>query len=100
MSPAPPPDDFVDRVMDEVARHERRLPLVVAALAISALVLAVPAVVVLLARPAFDAALSLALAGAAEATSAVADNPLFWAGAALTAVWLAWLASRALRGRP
>ena len=47
---------FVDRVMGEVARHERRLPLVMAALAISALVLAVPAVLVLLARPAFDAA--------------------------------------------
>lgn len=98
MSAVPPPDDFVDRVMGEVARHERRLPLVVAALAISALVLAVPAAVVLLARPALDAALSLALAGVAQAVSAVADNPLFWAAAVVTAAWLAWLASRALRG--
>lgn len=85
--------------MDQVARHERRLPLVVAALAISALVLAVPAVVVLLAREALDAALSLALAGVAEAASAVADNPLFWAGTAVTAGWLAWLASRAIGRR-
>lgn len=92
-----PHDDFVDRVMGEVARHERRLPLVATALGISALVLAVPAVLVLLARPAFDAALSLALAGVAEAVAAVADNPFFWAAAAVTLGWLAWLASRALR---
>ena len=99
MSTPPTSDDrFVNRVMDEVARHERRLPLVVGALAISALVLAVPAVVVLLARPALDAALSLALAGLAEAASAVADNPIFWACVAVTAAWLAWLASRTLRG--
>ena len=100
MSAASPPDDFVDRVMGEVARHERRLPLVIIALAISALVLAVPAVVVLLARPAFDAALSLALAGIAEATSAVVDNPFFWVGAAVTLGWLVWIASRALSARP
>ena len=96
----PPPDDFVDRVMGEVARHERRLPLVAAALAISTLVLAVPAVLVLLARPAFDAAFALALAGLGEAVSAVADNPLFWAGSAITIAWLAWLVSRVLAGRP
>lgn len=96
----PAPDDFVDRVMDGVARHERRLPLVVAALAVSALVLAVPAVLVLVARPAFDGALALALAGVGEAVAAAADNPLFWAGAAVTLGWLGWLASRALAGRP
>lgn len=95
-----PPDDFVDRVMGEVARHERRLPIVVGALAISAVVLAVPAVLVLLARPAFDAAFSLALAGLGEAVGAVVDNPLFWAAAAVTAAWLAWLVSRAIAGRP
>lgn len=94
-----PPDDFVDRVMGEVARHERRLPLVMAALAISALVLAVPAVLVLLARPAFDAAFALALAGTVEAIGAVNDNPLFWAGGLVTVAWLLWLVSRALAGR-
>lgn len=99
MSGPPTPDDrFVERVMGEVARHERRRPLLLAALALSALVLSVPAVVLLLARPALEAALSLALAGIAEAAAAVVDNPLFWAGAGITAAWLAWLASRALRG--
>lgn len=95
----PPPDEFVERVMSEVARHERRLPLVTAALAISAVVLAVPAVVVLLARPAFDAALSLALAGCGEALSAAADNPLFWVAVGVTAAWLGWVITRALGGR-
>ena len=95
-----PPDDFVDRVMGQVARHERRRPVVVGALAISALVLAVPAVLVLIARPAFDAAFSLALAGLGEAVGAAADNPLFWAGAAVTLGWLAWLVSRVTAGRP
>jgi len=98
---APPPDDaFVDRVMGEVARHERRLPLVVAALAISAVVLAVPALVALRARPALDAALALTVAGLGQLVSATADNPVFWAGAAATLAWLGWLASRALRGGP
>lgn len=95
-----PPDDFVDRVMGEVARHERRLPLVVAALGISAVVLAVPAVLVLLARPAFDAAFALALAGLGEAVGAAADNPLFWAATVVTLGWLGWLVSRALARRP
>jgi hypothetical protein len=94
-----PPDDFVDRVMGEVARHERRLPLVVAALAASALVLAVPAALLLLARPAFDAAFSLALAGLGEAIAAASDNPLFWTAAVVTLGWLGWLASRAIAGR-
>lgn len=97
-SPSPPDDGFVERVMGTVGRHERRRPLVVGALALSALVLAVPAVVVLLARPAFDAAFSLALAGTAEAAAASADNPVFWLGAGVTAAWLGWVASRAVRG--
>ena len=96
----PQPDDFVDRVMDGVARQERRLPLVVAALAVSAVVLAVPAVLVLVARPAFDAALSLAFAGVGEVIAASADNPLFWAGSVVTLAWLGWLVSRALARRP
>lgn len=95
----PAPDDFVDRVMDGVARQERRLPLVVAALAVSALVLAVPAVLVLVARPAFDAAFSLAFAGVAEVIAASADNPLFWAASVATLAWLGWLVTRALAGR-
>lgn len=94
----PARDDFVARVMDRVARQERRLPLVAAALAISAIVLAAPAVAVLVARPAFDAAFSLAIAGCAEAVSAAADNPFFWLAAAVALGWLAWLVSRALRG--
>jgi hypothetical protein len=94
----PPRDDFVARVMDRVARQERRLPLVAVALAISAIVLAAPAVAVLVARPAFDAAFSLALAGCAEAVSAAADAPYFWLAVAITLGWLAWLVSRVVRG--
>jgi hypothetical protein len=98
MTGQPRGDDFVARVMEQVARQERRLPLVAAALVISALVLAVPAVAVLVARPAFDAAFSLALAGCAEAVTAAAGSPVFWLAVAVTAGWLIWLATRALRG--
>lgn len=100
MSGPPRDDAFVDRVMGEVSRHERRLPLVVAALAISALVLAVPALVALRARAALDAVLALGAAGLREMVGATIDNPLFWGGVAVTVVWLAWLATRALGGRP
>ncbi len=72
---------------------------VVAALAVSVLVLAVPALVALAAKPAIDAGLALAAAGLGELLSATADNPFFWAGVAVTLGWLGWLASRALRGR-
>jgi hypothetical protein len=34
-----------------------------------------------------------------EIGSAVADNPFFWGGVAITAGWLGWLVSRALWGR-
>lgn len=101
MRDAPPPDDdFVERVMGGVARSERRLPLVAAALAVSVLVLAVPAVVALVARPALDAGLALMGAAIREVTFAVSDNPFFWVGVALTVGWLAWLATRALGRGP
>lgn len=99
MSGPPGDGDFVERVLGEVARQERRLPIVLGALGVSALVLAVPAAVALAVRPALDAAFALTLAAAAEALGAVADNPLFWLGLALTVGWLGWLASLALRGR-
>ena len=99
MSEPPPEDLFVDRVMGEVARNERRLPLVVLALAVSALVLAVPALIALRVRPALDAAFSLAAVGAGELIAAISDNPLFWVAASATALWIAWLAWRALGGR-
>lgn len=92
-------DLFVDRVMGQVARNERRLPLVIVALAMSALVLAVPALVALRARPALDAGLSLAALGLGQLVAATADNPFFWIGVAVTLLWLLWLASRALSGR-
>ena len=92
-------DPFVDRVMGEVARNERRLPLVVLALATSAVVLAVPALIALRVRPALDAALSLAALGIGELLAATSDNPLFWIGATATILWIAWLVSRALSGR-
>ena len=72
---------------------------VVAALAVSVLVLAVPALVALAAKPAIDAALSLAAAGVGQFLSATTDNPFFWAGEAITLAWLGWLASLALRRR-
>ena len=90
---------FVDRVMLEVARQERRLPRVLLALAVSALVLAVPAVLALRGRRALDAAIALSLAAAREIIVDVADNPVFWAGVALAVVWLCWLSWRALGGR-
>ena len=70
------------------------------ALSILVLVLAVPALVALAARPALDAGLALAVAGLRELVGATADNPFFWAGVAITVLWLGWLASRALMGRP
>jgi hypothetical protein len=98
----PPASDqrFVDRVMMEVARQERRLPRVIIALAVSVLVLAVPAVLALRARTALDAAVALSLASARELVVGLADSPFFWAGAGLAALWLAWLSWRALGGRP
>lgn len=100
MTGTPPTDQsFVERVMGEVARHERRRVPVAAALAVSALVLAVPALVALVARPALDAGLALAAAGLGELVSATADNPVFWVGVAIAVAWLGWLASRALMGR-
>jgi hypothetical protein len=98
-TPPPPDQSFVDRVMGEVARQERRRVPVALALSILVLVLAVPALVALAARPALDAALSLAVAGIGEIVAATADNPFFWAGVAITILWLGWLASRALAGR-
>ena len=93
-------DRFVDRVMGEVARQERRRVPVALALSILVLVLAVPALVALAARPALDAGLALAAAGLRELVEVTADNPFFWAGVAITVLWLGWLASRALMGRP
>jgi high-affinity K+ transport system ATPase subunit B len=93
-------ESFVDRVMGEVARQERRRVPVALALSILVLVLAVPALVALAARPALDAGLALAVAGLGELVSSTADNPFFWAGVAITVLWLGWLASRALMGRP
>jgi hypothetical protein len=98
--PAPPDDDFVERVMGGVARNERRLPLVVAALAVSVLVLAVPGVVALVAQPALQAGLALAAAALREVAGAVIDNPFFWVAVAVTAGWLVWLATRALGRGP
>ncbi|MGE0027832.1 MAG: hypothetical protein AB7O78_03715 [Thermoleophilia bacterium] len=99
--PTPPPDDdFVERVMGGVARSERRLPLVVAALAVSLLVLAVPGVVALVARPALDAGLALMGAALREVAGAVVDNPFFWVGVAVTAGWLVWVATRAVGRGP
>lgn len=92
-------DAFIDRVMGEVARSERRLPLVVAALGFGALALAVPGLIALRARPALDAALALAVAGLGETITAIADNPLFWVGLAIAGAWLVWLATLAVRGR-
>jgi hypothetical protein len=91
--------NFVDRVMGEVARQERRRVPVVLALGAAVLVLAVPALVALAARPALDAGLALGAAGLGELVAATADNPFFWAGAVITLAWLAWLISRALAGR-
>ena len=100
MTGTPPPDQsFVDRVMGEVARQERRRVPIALALAILVLVLAVPALVALAARPALDAGLALAVSGLRELVSATADNPFFWTGVAITILWLGWLASRALAGR-
>jgi hypothetical protein len=93
-------DPFVEEVMSGVARQERRLPAVTAALAAVALVLALPAVVALKARPALEALLSLGRAAMGEAASAAVDNPAFWAGAAVAAGWLGWLAWRALGRGP
>jgi hypothetical protein len=97
---SPPDESFVDRVMGEVARQERRRVPVALALSILVLVLAVPALVALAARPALDAGLALAASGLGELVKATADNPFFWAGVAITVLWLGWLASRALMGRP
>jgi hypothetical protein len=97
---SPSDESFVDRVMGEVARQERRRVPVVLALSILVLVLAVPALVALAARPALDAGLALAASGLGELVSTTADNPFFWAGVAITVLWLGWLASRALMGRP
>lgn len=85
--------------MGEVARQERRRVPVALALGAAVMVLAVPGVVALAARPALDAGLSLAEAGMSQLVSATADNPLFWVGVAITLGWLGWLVSRALAGR-
>jgi len=90
-------EDFVDRVMGEVARQERRRVPVVLALGAAVIVLAVPALVALAARPALDAGLALGAAGAAELVKATADNPFFWTGVVVTVAWLGWLVSRAVR---
>ena len=97
---SPSDEGFVDRVMGEVARQERRRVPVVLALSILVVVLAVPALVALAARPALDAGLALAASGLGELVSSTADNPFFWAGVAITVLWLGWLASRVLMGRP
>ncbi len=92
--------DFVERVMGEVARQERRRVPVALALGAAVIVLAVPALVALAARPALDAGLALGAAGLAELVKATADNPFFWAGVVITLAWVGWLVSRALAGRP
>ncbi|MDX6647186.1 MAG: hypothetical protein QOK40_2913 [Miltoncostaeaceae bacterium] len=97
--PAASDQRFVERVMTEVARQERRLPRVLLALAVSALVLAVPAVLALRARVALDAALALSLASARELVLGIGGSPFFWVGAGLAALWLGWLSWRALGGR-
>ena len=95
----PVDDRFVERVMSGIRRQERRLPLVVVALVASALVLAVPALVMLLARPAFEAGVALALVSLRELIAATSDNPIFWSGVAVALIWLGWLALRAIGGR-
>jgi hypothetical protein len=96
MSEAPRQDErFVERVMDELARQERRLPRVALTLAASALVLAVPAVLALRARVALDALIALSLASARELVTEGLGNPLVLAaagGAALLLGCLGWLA--------
>lgn len=86
--------------MGEVARQERRRVPVAVALGISAIVLAVPALVALAARPGIEAGTALAAAGLRELVAATADNPFFWAGVAVSLIWLGWLASRVMKGRP
>ena len=90
---------FVDQVMRGVERQERRLPRVAAALLALALVLAVPAVVVLRAGSAVRVVVDLGLALVNEVLGAVADNPIFWIGVGVTALWLGWLLVLALGGR-
>ncbi len=96
---APPEDRFADRVMDRLARQERRLPAVVAALCAAVLVLAVPALVALAARPGLEALVALGAVAAREVIGGLLDNPVFWTAVGLGVVWLAWLASVAVRGR-
>ena len=90
---------FVDQVMRGVERQERRLPRVAVALLALALVLAVPAVVVLRAGSAVRVVVDLGLALVNEVLAAVVDNPLFWIGVAVTVLWLGWLLVLALGGR-
>ena len=85
--------------MNEVARQERRRVPVALALALCIVVLAVPALVVLMAQPTLGAGVALSATGLRELVAATADNPFFWAAAALTVLWLGWLASQRLRGR-
>jgi low temperature requirement protein LtrA len=90
---------FADEVMARLERQERRLPRVLAALAVAALVLAVPAVVALRARPALEAGARLGVLGLREMVSAMLDNPAFWVVVAVAAAWLGWLAWAGVRGR-
>ncbi len=96
---SPSDDRFADRVMDGVARQERRLPAVVVALCAAVLVLAVPAVVALTARPGLEAVVALGVVAAREVIGGLLDNPVFWTAVGLGVVWLAWLAGVAVRGR-
>ena len=95
----PPDSEFVDSVMARVARQERRLPLVAAVLALTVLVLAVPALLALVVPAALAGARSLAFAGLREALSAGSDNPITWTAIGLAALWLAWLVRLAIGGR-
>jgi len=85
--------------MREVARQERRLPRVAVALLALVLALAVPAAVLLRAGSAVRVTVDLALALLGEVLSAVSDNPLFWIGVGVAALWLGWLVVLALGGR-
>ena len=91
-------DRFVEQTMRRLARQERRLPALAAGLLAVALVLAVPAAVILRASAAIDVTVDLGWALVVEVVSGALHNPFFYAGVAVAAGWLAWLA-RGLRRR-
>jgi hypothetical protein len=91
-------DRFVDETLRRLARQERRLPVLIAGLLAVALVLAVPAAVILRASAAIDVGTDLGWALVVEVVSGALHNPVFYAGLALALGWLAWL-GRGLRRR-